>query len=430
MSDDSHRALADGDGTPSPKVPRPTGTSLRDRLHERGLHPRFGFEPVPRFSSGSLELDRMLGGGLPIGKVVNFWGTESVGKSTISQVIAGAVVRNDDLGTDDAPGGMVALVDTENSYDPTWAYRLGVTKPDNLHLFQPDTGEEALDTVTELAQMTYTDDVTGEVRCIYDLIILDAIGMLAFADEFEGRAADAHVGVGARKLSNWIRPLKYTLRRYKATLLTINHVTFKIGVAFGDPETQPGGQKLRHANDIEVYFNTPVRNPASIDSPLQGMTFHMLARKNKTAVAKRRAFVYVQLEEDTFGVDIVRELAGGKVGSRTTPGLLKDFEILRNANNQPYHSGAMYYETENGELVPVQTKTTSGLMHAKTKKDLDRVLREDPFWRATMIGRVYEAIQYENSEDGIRAMMAAGEMPWAVENDALPEDEPELAGAT
>jgi len=122
-------------------------------------------------------------------------------------------------------------------------------------------------------------------------------------------------------------------------------------------------------------------------------------------------------------VDIVRELAGGKVGSRTTPGLLKDFEILRNAKNEPYHSGMMFYTHDNGNaILPVKYQTTSGLQQAKSKKDLDRALREDPEFRAEMIDLVYEAIQYENSEDGIRAMMAAGEMPWAVEGD-LPKEE-------
>ncbi len=192
---------------------KPTGRTLAERLKAKAakakapfLAPQMGYERIPRIPTGSLLFDRALGGGLPVGRIVNFWGAESTGKSTLALVCAGAVIRAG--GAAGEPGtGTVAYVDVENTFDLTWAYRVGVTNPDNLHVFRPYSGEAALDLIRDLARETWTDDL-GEVHGVYDLIILDSLGMMYWKEEEAGSAADAHVGLGARKFSAWVRPLR------------------------------------------------------------------------------------------------------------------------------------------------------------------------------------------------------------------------------
>ena len=399
---------------------KPTGLKLAERLQAKAkqakhpyLVPQMGYERIPRIPTGSLLFDRALGGGLPVGRIVNFWGAESTGKSTMALVCAGAVIRSG--GNSGAPGeGMVAYVDVENTFDLTWAYRVGVTNPDNLHVFRPYSGEAALDLIRDLARETWADDA-GVLHGVYDLIILDSLGMMYWKEEEAGSANDAHVGLGARKFSAWVRPLQADLARYGTTLLTLNHVTMKIGVNFGDPETQPGGKKLRHANSIEVYFSTPRRVPSGIDKPIEGYVFNARARKNKTAIAKRKADVFIRVTDDNFGPQIIPELSGwtdktaGYSGS--FPGLLKEFGLLCNADGGQYNSGYMFYQTHAGDMSKVEPLMTRFDRQAKSKADLEEALSLDPDLRSWLIMQVHDAIAYENSYEGIQQMIADGTVP-------------------
>jgi protein RecA len=394
---------------------RPRGAQLRERMMQRGRQPVVGYDIVDRFSSGSLAVDRMLGGGIPRGLVVNFWGQPSTGKTTMAQLVVAACLKQ---------GGEVAYIDTEGAYDPYWAYRLGITENvvDHLHLYQPGTGEDALDLVHDLLRDTWVDE-DGQVRGAYDLIVLDSIGMLSFEPEREGDASNAHVGVMARKLSTFIRARGPELKRLGTTLLTINHVTMKVGQLFGNPETQPGGLKMRFANAIEVYFIPPHRIPKDINKDLTGYLFRMRAVKNKTSVPFRRASTFVRVD-DYFGVDVASELAGctEAIHGEDTPGLLKDLGLLFNKEGEPYRGGAMYILDNEGDPDDLEYRIPNGTKPANSKATLAEALRKDPALRAYLISQVHDAIKRENSVEGIMQALRAGTLRMAGDEAVPAED--------
>jgi protein RecA len=364
--------------------------------------PVVGFDNVERFSTGSLSFDRALGGGIPRGRVIDFWGNPSCGKTTLAQLVAIACVKQ---------GGEVAYIDVENTYDPFWAYRLGLTEEfvDHLHLYQPGTGEACIDTVKDLLQDEWIDPETGEVRGAYDLIVFDSVGMLGFSQEREGDASNAHVGLMARKLSTFIRARQPEFKRLNTSFLYINHVTMKVGTMGGNPETQPGGLKLRFANAIEVYFNPPLRDPNDIYKDLMGMLYPPKTTKKKTAIPFRRAFVSVRMD-DYFGVDITPELGGmwKEKHGEDTPGLLKDLGLLFNKDGLEYKAGGMYYRDETGELVALEYRTPNGAKPTNSKSTLNMTLYQNPKLRAYFVREVRKAIAAENSVESIKEALRAG----------------------
>jgi RecA/RadA recombinase len=226
-------------------------------------------------------------------------------------------------------------------------------------------------------------------------------------------ATDMACGRGERLTLNpgtFIRARGPELKRLGTTLLTINHVTMKVGAPKGaNPETQPGGKKLRFANAIEVYFNMPLRNPKDTDKPQVGLTFRARTTKNKTAPAFRRAYVYVRTD-DFFGIDVSAELAGmtDKAQGVETPGLLKDMELLLNKNGDKYAAGGMYYRDAVGDLMPVEYKVSGGMQQANSKASLYLALQQAPVLRAYLIGEVQAAIAAENSVEAIMQALRDG----------------------
>ena len=180
---------------------------------------------VPVISSGSISLDLALGtGGYPRGRIVEIYGPESSGKTTLTLHAIAECQRN---------GGIAAFIDAEHALDPTYARKLGV-KVDELLVSQPDHGEQALEIADTLVR-------SGAV----DVIVVDSVAALVPRAEIEGEMGDSHVGLQARLMSQALRKLTGTVTKSNTTLFFINQIRMKIGVMFGSPETTSGGNALK-----------------------------------------------------------------------------------------------------------------------------------------------------------------------------------------
>src|SRR6187200_3455561 len=187
---------------------------------------------IPSISTGSLSLDLALGvGGLPRGRIVEIFGPESSGKTTlVYHVIAEAQRR----------GGICAFIDAEHAMDPTYAKRIGVNI-DDLLVSQPDTGEQGL----EIAELLIRSGAL-------DVVAVDSVAALTPKAEIEGEMGDSHVGLQARLMSQALRKLAGTLNRTDTICLFTNQLREKIGVMFGSPETTPGGRALKFYSSIRL----------------------------------------------------------------------------------------------------------------------------------------------------------------------------------
>ena len=187
---------------------------------------------IPSISTGSLGLDIALGiGGVPQGRVIEIFGPESSGKTTLTlQVIAEC----------QKAGGTAAFIDAEHALDPLYAKKLGVNV-DELLLSQPDTGEQAL----EVADMLVKSQSV-------DLLVIDSVAALTPRAEIEGEMGDHHVGLQARLMSQALRKITGNIQRSNATVIFINQIRMKIGVMFGNPETTSGGNALKFYSSVRL----------------------------------------------------------------------------------------------------------------------------------------------------------------------------------
>lgn len=189
-------------------------------------------QEIRGISTGSLSLDMALGGsGLPCGRIIEIYGPESSGKTTLAlHVIAEAQKK----------GGIAAIVDAEHAFDPTWAKKLGVSL-DTLLVSQPSSGEEAMQIVEMLVKSNAVD-----------VIVIDSVAALVPKKELEGEIGDTHVALQARLMSQSLRKLTGAIARSKTCTIFINQIREKIGVMFGSPETTPGGRALKFYTSIRI----------------------------------------------------------------------------------------------------------------------------------------------------------------------------------
>lgn len=189
-------------------------------------------EPIEVVSTGSLSLDIALGvGGLPRGRIIEIYGPESSGKTTLTlHAIANA----------QKAGGVCAFIDAEHALDISYAAKLGVDIP-NLIVSQPDTGEQGLDIVDSLVN-------SGAV----DFIVVDSVAALTPKAEIEGDMGDSHMGLQARLMSQALRKLTGTVKKTNCTIIFINQIRMKIGVMFGSPETTTGGNALKFYASVRL----------------------------------------------------------------------------------------------------------------------------------------------------------------------------------
>lgn len=200
-----------------------------DAIMKLGEQPKVGIDAI---STGSIGVDWALGiGGLPRGRIVEIYGPESSGKTTLSlHTIAEA----------QKAGGVCAFIDAEHAMDPEYSKKLGV-KVDELLISQPDTGEQALEIVESLVR-------SNEI----DIIVVDSVAALTPKDEIEGDMGAHHVGKQARLMSQALRKLTAITAKSKTVVIFINQIRMKIGVMFGNPETTPGGRALKFYTSVRL----------------------------------------------------------------------------------------------------------------------------------------------------------------------------------
>ncbi|MEX0979193.1 MAG: recombinase RecA [Pirellulales bacterium] len=187
---------------------------------------------IEGISTGSLSLDLALGGqGIPRGRVVEIFGPESSGKTTLALHVVAQAQRE---------GGIAAFIDAEHALDPSWAKKLGVDL-ETLLVSQPGSGEEAM----QITEMLIRSNAV-------DVIVIDSVAALVPRKELEGEMGDSHVGLQARLMSQALRKLTATIAKSKTSVIFINQIREKIGVMFGSPETTPGGRALKFYSSCRI----------------------------------------------------------------------------------------------------------------------------------------------------------------------------------
>ncbi len=252
------------------KEPKQVGANIQDTLD--AIRTKFGDDSIMKLgdkphvdvnaiSTGSIGLDAALGvGGLPRGRIIEIFGPESSGKTTLAlHVVAEAQKK----------GGLCAFIDAEHAMDPEYAQKIGV-KIDELLISQPDNGEQALEIVESLVR-------SGKM----DVIVIDSVAALTPKDEIEGDMGAQHMGKQARLMSQALRKLTAIVAKSKTIVIFINQIRMQIGVMFGNPETTPGGKALKFYTSVRL----DIRRIAQIKKgeEIMGGRIRVKVVKNKVA---------------------------------------------------------------------------------------------------------------------------------------------------
>lgn len=333
---------------------------LLEALKDVREKPMMSYEPIPKLGSGSKVVNFALRGGWPCGKWSLLWGEEGSGKSTLGYLSIAEVMRRN-------AGASAVIIDTENAIDPIWLDKMGIDKS-RCVIYQPETTEAILNTAMDVIK-------SG----VPWFVFLDSLGMMSSVAEQEGEIGDSTVAINARYLATFFskatRPLAKTSRLDMVTgekievpppFLMTNHVSEKIGVMYGNPETMPGGRKLRHAIStwVKMYKPTAKEHKMKSDGTLIGVKHRGKVLKYKFGPPMRE-FEFTVRQDSFSGVDPVGEIAD----------LAFQLNVFSNAAGEPWKTGGLYF---GGEQIDVSNvNLPKGVKKDKTKEKLKMLMYQD-----------------------------------------------------
>jgi len=299
-----------------------------DRAFGKGSAMKLGERPkmeIEVISSGSLGLDIALGvGGLPRGRVIEIYGPESSGKTTLALHVIAEAQRG---------GGTAAFVDAEHALDPAYAKKLGVNI-DELIVSQPDTGEQALEIVDTLVRSN-----------AIDVLVVDSVAALVPRAEIEGEMGDSHVGLQARLMSQSLRKLTGSISRSRCMVIFINQLRMKIGVMYGNPETTTGGNALKFYASVRL----DIRRTGQIKDrdDIVGNTTRVKVVKNKVAPPFKQVEFDIMYGEGISKVGEILDL-GVKAGVVEKSGAWFSYDSIRIGQGR---ENSKTYLKENPEIM-------------------------------------------------------------------------------
>ena len=311
-----------------------------DRQFGKGSIMRLGDNYVPTMdnviSTGCLSLDVALGvGGIPRGRVVEIYGPEASGKTTLALHIVAEAQKS---------GGFAAFIDAEHAVDPDYSKRLGVNT-EELLISQPDTGEQALEICETLVR-------SGAL----DVIVIDSVAALVPRAELEGDMGDSHMGLQARLMSQALRKLTGTVSRSNTTVIFINQIREKIGVMFGNPETTPGGRALKFYSSVrlEIRRITTIKD----GTEMVGSRVRVKVVKNKVAPPfKKSEFDIMYGQGISYVGDIVDLAVEGNIVEKT--GAWYSYDDMKIGQGR---ENAKSFLTENSDILDAVTEKVKSFM--------------------------------------------------------------------
>jgi len=303
-------------------------------------------QEVETIPTGSLSLDIALGGGgVPKGRVLEIFGPESSGKTTLCLHIIASCQKL---------GGVAAFIDAEHALDPSWAKRLGV-RLDDLLVSQPDTGEQGL----EICELLVRSNAV-------DVVVIDSVAALIPRAEIEGEMGDTHVGLQARLMSQALRKLTGAISKSNCTVIFINQIREKIGVMFGNPETTPGGRALKFYSSVRI----DVRRTGSIKDGEVSVGNRTRARvvKNKIAPPFRDAEFDIMFDRGiSYEGDLLDLAAMGNVVEKT--GAWYNYKSTRLGQGRENAKAFLSENRDLAEEIRQAVLTSKGLVEAKRAFD-------------------------------------------------------------
>ena len=311
-----------------------------DRQFGKGSIMRLGENYIPTMdnviSTGCLSLDVALGvGGIPRGRVVEIYGPESSGKTTLALHIVAEAQK---------AGGFAAFIDAEHAVDPDYSKKLGVNT-EELLISQPDTGEQALEICETLVR-------SGALH----VIVIDSVAALVPRAELEGDMGDSHMGLQARLMSQALRKLTGTVSRSNTTVIFINQIREKIGVMFGNPETTPGGRALKFYSSVrlEIRRITTIKDGAE----MVGSRVRVKVVKNKVAPPfKKSEFDIMYGQGISYVGDIIDLAVEGNIVEKT--GAWYSYDDMKIGQGR---ENAKSFLTENSDILDAVTEKVKSFM--------------------------------------------------------------------